>query len=138
MRISYIASILLCLQTAAAVPFVKNPSTGISYQGTSANGVDQFQNITFAKDTSGANRFAPPVPFLPKNGSVVQATAIGLACPQPSQHFPIYPFSSDIPNQGEDCLNLRIARPATLPSSKPLPVMVWIFGGIDLFPYSLL
>ncbi|CAD6592556.1 MAG: hypothetical protein ASARMPRED_006403 [Alectoria sarmentosa] len=54
-----------CLQTATAISFVMNVVTGVSYQGTSANGVEQFQNISYAEDTSGANPFAPPVSYLP-------------------------------------------------------------------------
>lgn len=121
--------IFLCLQTAAGIPFVINSITGISYQGTSADGVDQFQNIFYAEDTSGANRFAPPVPYLPARGSTIQATAAGFVCPQPLTSNPIYPFSSPNKQISEDCLSLRIARPANYTSDKPLPVMVWTYGG---------
>ena len=116
----------------AASPIVLNANTGISYQGSSAGGVEQFQNIFYAKDTSGINRFAPPVPYLPTRGSTVNATASGVACPQPSQRFFIYPFGSEIPNQSENCLSLRIARPAHHNSTKSLPVMVWLYGGTPL------
>ena len=127
-RFSFLLS-LSCLQLATAIPFVTNSITGVSYHGTSAIGVEQFQNIAYAEDTSGANRFAPPVPYLPTRGSTVQAQASGAACPQPSLPFPIYPFASIVDDTSEDCLNLRIARPANSSSVKPLPVMVWIFGG---------
>ena len=113
----------------AAGPIVFNANTGISYQGSSAGGVEQFQNIFYAEDTSGINRFAPPVPYLPTRGSTVQATASGAACPQPSQRSSIYPFGSEIPDQSEDCLSLRIARPAHYASNKSLPVMAWVYGG---------
>ncbi|KAF6222663.1 hypothetical protein HO133_000710 [Letharia lupina] len=56
--------VLLCLRTAAAIPFVTNVHTGIFYQGTSADDVEQSQSVSYAEDTSGANRFAPPVPYL--------------------------------------------------------------------------
>ena len=115
---------------AAAIPFVTNSITGVSYHGTSLSEVEQFQNIAYAEDTSGPNRFAPPVPYLPTSGSTVQATTIGAACPQPPTPFALYPFASTINLTSEDCLNLRIARPANYSSAKPLPVMVWIFGGI--------
>ena len=121
--------IFLCLQTVAANPFVTNALTGISYQGTSADGVEQFQNISYAEDTSGANRFAPPVPYLPTRGSTIQATAAGFVCPQPLTSNPVYPFSSPNKQISEDCLSLRIARPANHTSDKPLPVMVWTYGG---------
>lgn len=122
-----ILSLFLCLQTTAAVPFVTNHHTCVSYQGTSANTVEQFQNIRYAEDTSGANRFAPPIPYLPRRGSTVNATVGGDACPQSAQPLSFYPFLSYIENMSEDCLSLRIARPADL--QKPLPVMVWLHGG---------
>ena len=136
MWIPSILPILLCLQTVAAIPFVTNVFTGISYQGTSADGVEQFRNISYAQDTSGANRFAPPIPYLPPRGSIVQATASGAACPQLTNPLPSYPFLSTVEEYSEDCLNLRIARPANHSLDKPLPVMVWIYGGtVDLPPY---
>jgi carboxylesterase type B len=115
------------LATAAGAPFVTNEATSISYQGTSANGVDQFQGIFFAEDTSGANRFAPPKPYSPPHGTVVDATRPGAACPQ--QTPGVVPFMSDVPYQSENCLNLRIARPAVLIGQNPLPVMVYLYGG---------
>ena len=126
--------LLLCLQVvaAAAGPIVLNANTGVFYNGTSAGGVDQFQNIFYAKNTTGINRFAPPVPFLPTRGSTVQATASGAACPQPTMKFPIYPFESDATNQSENCLSLRIARPANTPSTKKLPVVFWLYGGTTI------
>ena len=120
-------SLLLCLQTTAAVPFVTNYHTGVSYQGTSANKVEQFKNIRYAEDTSGANRFAPPIPYLPRRGSTVYATVDGDACPQRAEPLSFFPFLSIIEKMSEDCLNLRIARPTHL--HKPLPVMLWFHGG---------
>ncbi|KAI9784744.1 MAG: hypothetical protein M1835_003506 [Candelina submexicana] len=121
-------SATLLASLAAAKPFVTNETTSVSYQGTSADGVDQFQGISFAEDTSGANRFAPPKPYYPPHGTVVQATSPGAACPQARKG--VVPPMSDVDKQSEDCLNLRIARPAAISRShKPLPVMVYIYGG---------
>ncbi len=127
-------SLLLCLQTTAAValganyhPFVTNPHTNVSYLGTSAHEVEQFQNIRYAEDTSGPNRFAPPIPYLPSSGSTVNATVGGDACPQRPKQISFFPFLSIIDKMSEDCLSLRIARPTH--RHKPLPVMVWIHGG---------
>lgn len=127
-------SLLLCLQTTAAIafvanhhPFVTNPHTGVSYLGTSAHKVEQFQNIRYAEDTSGANRFAPPIPYLPSRGSTVNATVGGDACPQRAKQISTFPFLPNITNMSEDCLSLRIARPTH--RHKPLPVMVWLHGG---------
>lgn len=123
---------LLCALTAvvvsAAGPVVKVEKSHVSYAGTSADGVEQFQNIPFGEDTSGANRFAPPKAFTPSAGTTVDATQPGAACPQATPGC--VPPMSDVPNQSEDCLNLRIARPADISKyGKPLPVMVYIYGG---------
>ena len=126
--------IVLWLQTAAPTPFVTNSHTGVSYQGTSADGVEQFQSIFYAEDTSGANRFAPPVPYLPMRGSTIQATAGGDACPQLETGNANYPFDSPHRNLSEDCLSLRIARPANRTSDKSLPVMVYFYGGTTDLP----
>ena len=126
--------IVLWLRTAAPIPFVTNSHTGVSYQGTSADGVEQFQSIFYAEDTSGANRFAPPVPYLPKRGSTIQATAGGDACPQLATGNANYPFGSPHISSSEDCLSLRIARPANQTSDKPLPVMVYFPGGTTDLP----
>ena len=121
--------LVLWLQTAAPTPFVTNHTTGVSYLGTSADEIEQFQSIFYAKDTSGANRFAPPVAYLPPPGSIILATTPGLACPQRETGLSIYPFDEQHRNSSEDCLSLRIARPANQTSNTPLPVMVWFHGG---------
>ena len=127
-------SLLSCLQTTAVVafvvnhhPLVTNPHTGVSYRGISAHEVEQFQNIRYAEDTSGVNRFAPPVPYLPSRGSTVDATVGGDACPQRAAQISFFPFLPTIEKMSEDCLSLRIARPTH--RHKPLPVMVWLHGG---------
>ncbi|KAG8534387.1 uncharacterized protein KY384_001232 [Bacidia gigantensis] len=112
----------------SADPLVHDHNKQVTYQGTTDNGVDQFQGIPFAEDTSGHNRFAAPKPFYPPAGSTIHATNAGPACPQPSEA--IVPFMSHITYQSEDCLNLRIARPADATHYRePLPVMVYIYGG---------
>lgn len=119
---------LLLSSLVAAGPLVVNEVTKVSYKGTTGDGVEQFQGIKFGEDTSGVNRFVPPKPYSPAAGSEVDATGEGPSCPQATPGC--VPFMSDIPYQSEDCLNLRIARPAD-PSlwEKPLPVMVYIYGG---------
>ena len=137
MHVLVAASSLLLIGFAAAEPFVINKDTSISYQGTSADGVEQFQGILFGQDTSGPNRFTPPKGFYPPAGTTVDATKAGAACPQPSKG--IVPCMSDVKLQSEDCLSLRIARLAEdgAKDGKPLPVMVYIYGGKNL-PSSLL
>ena len=119
-------SIPLLAAFAAAKPFVVNKYNDVSYQGTSANGVEQFTNIFFAEDTGGKNRFEPPVPYYPPPGTTVDATQKGEGCPQDPKGA--IPAMLDVPVQSENCLSIRIARPEVLPK-KLLPVMVYIYGG---------
>lgn len=126
-----IAASSFLLGLAAADPLVTNKETDISYQGTSADGVEQFQGIFFGKDTSGPNRFTPPKVYYPPAGTTVDATKPGAACPQPSKG--IVPCMSDVKLQSENCLSLRIARPEGK-GGKPMPVMVYLYGGKQLPP----
>ena len=112
-------------------PIVTNSRTGVSYRGTAVNGVEHFQNIFYAEDTSGLNRFAPPVPFIPPRGAVLDATAAGAWCPQGTGSPPL-PFASPISNISENCLSLRVARPSGISASAKLPVLVWIHGGLGI------
>ena len=113
-----------------STPIVTNSHTGIAYRGTSVNGIEHFQNIFYAEDTSGLNRFAPPVTFAPPRGTVVDATAAGAWCPQGTGPPPL-PFTSPIDKISENCLSLRIARPSGISASAKLPVLVWIHGGMQ-------
>lgn len=118
-----------------AGPLVINTNNGVSYQGTSADGVEQFQNIFFGQSTSGQHRFAPPRLYVPPRNATINATAPGVACPQPTVlDFEI--FVQNMTNISEDCLSLRIARPANTTVTDGLPVMVWIYGGRYIYPLS--
>ena len=117
--------------SVSTTPHVTNHRTGISYRGTLVKDVEHFQNIFYAEDTSGPNRFAPPRSYLPPPGSVVDATAAGAVCPQGMGPAPL-PFASPITNVSENCLSLRIARPSGVDASAKLPVLVWIHGGIAM------
>lgn len=112
-----------------STPIVTNSHTGISYRGTSVNGIEHFQNIFYAEDTSGLNRFAPPVAFTPPHGTVVDATTAVAWCPQGTGGPPL-PFTSPIDKISENCLSLRVARQSGIEASAKLPVLVWIHGGI--------
>lgn len=109
-------------------PVVRNGRTGVSYRGASEAGIEQFQNIFYAEDTSGPNRFAPPVPYVPPAGTIVDATKSGAWCPQAVGAAPL-PFTSAIDNVSENCLSLRIARTAGTKATAKLPVLVYIHGG---------
>ncbi|KAI1464572.1 alpha/beta-hydrolase [Daldinia caldariorum] len=108
-------------------PVVQLGESGISYKGTTRNSIEHFQNIKFAHDASGARRFAPPEPYTPPDGSEIDATTPGPACPQSKPGIP--PFFAETPEISEDCLHLRIARPAGTTKESRLPVVVWLHGG---------
>ncbi|KAJ5917045.1 Carboxylesterase [Penicillium tannophilum] len=103
----------------------------VIFEGTSANSVDSFKNIRFGQDTSGNNRFAPPKLYTYPAGTVVNATQSGAACPQQEDPIPTFPIFDNVTSVSEDCLTLRIDRPANATSADRLPVMVWIYGGGD-------
>jgi carboxylesterase type B len=102
---------------------------GVTYVGTSNNGIDKFLSIPYGQDTSGKYRFAPPRPYTPQPGSTIRATAPGPACPQAlggsSSPFP----GGNITAISEDCLHLNVVRPNGTRADSKLPVMVWIHGG---------
>lgn len=107
---------------------VFDPELEVRYVGKrAASGVEHFQNIFYAEDTSGPNRFAPPVPVRPVKGSVVDASLPGAWCPQGLGD--VLPFTSQVTNVSENCLSLRIARPGGTHADAKLPVMVWLHGG---------
>ncbi|CAG8972998.1 hypothetical protein HYALB_00007845 [Hymenoscyphus albidus] len=103
--------------------------TGVTYRGTASDLVEQFQNIKYAHDTSGERRFAPPEPYLPPENTIIDAKTPGPSCPQHQVAMP--PFFSETTEMSEDCLHLRIARPAGLKLTREskIPVVVWIHGG---------
>jgi hypothetical protein len=100
----------------------------IIYLGSlSPAGIEHFQNIFYAEEPTGQRRFAAPVPTRPAKGSVIDATRAGAWCPQGTGD--ILPFTSRVTNISENCLSLRIARPAGTQKDAKIPVAVWIHGG---------
>lgn len=100
----------------------------ITYLGSlSPAGIEHFQSIFYAEEPTGQRRFAAPVPTRPAKGSVVDATRAGAWCPQGTGD--ILPFTSRVTNISENCLSLRIARPAGTQKDAKIPVAVWIHGG---------
>lgn len=110
-------------------PVVTDSSRDVRYIGArSADlAVEQFHGIFYAEDTSGPNRFAPPVPVSPPRGSVIDATTPGAWCPQGTGD--VLPFTSRVTNISEDCLSLRVARLRGTGPDSNLPVAVWLHGG---------
>ncbi len=98
--------------------------TGGKIQGAEHNGVVSFKGIPFAAAPVGDLRWRAPQPVVPWVG-VRKATEYGFDCMQ-------NPFPGDAAPLGgpisEDCLYLNVWKPAKA-SKKPLPVMVWIYGG---------
>jgi carboxylesterase type B len=125
LRAAFLA--LLVSSIAVAGPFVKIEHSKVTYQGVAKGAVEHFLNIKYAHDTSGARRFAPPEPYTPSEGSEITATDPGPACPQSKAALP--PFFDETPIISEDCLNLRISRPAGTAATDKLPVVVWLHGG---------
>ncbi|MCJ1477194.1 hypothetical protein MMC13_005865 [Lambiella insularis] len=123
------AAIFFVIGVCCAFTPVITAEAGWSVQGASANGVDEFQNIRFGQDTSGSSRFAPPQAYVYPAGTQVNGTGPGAACPQPVNPLPIQGLFANVTDQSEDCLTLRVARPAGISANASLPVMVWIYGG---------
>jgi carboxylesterase type B len=119
----YLARVIL------AEPLVTIQKSQVTYRGISSQSVEHFQNIKYAHDTSGQRRFSPPESFVPPPGTVIDATSPGPSCPQTQDAM--LPFFSETGEISEDCLHLRISRPAmaTLNSKSKLPVVLWVHGG---------
>ncbi|KAK8123954.1 carboxylesterase [Apiospora kogelbergensis] len=130
-KLWYYAGILLALaapiSTTPNSPVVAAEGLGVKYRGVVRDSVEEFNSVKFAEDTSGARRFAPPEPYLPPRGSVIDTAAAAPACPQIRD--PIPPFFGATPHQSEDCLYLRITRPRGTNAADKLPVVVHLLGG---------
>ncbi|TGO24379.1 hypothetical protein BPAE_0104g00090 [Botrytis paeoniae] len=110
---------------SSSTPEVIFSESQVICRGILSNKVEHFHNVKYASDTSGPNRFAPPKPFTPPPGTVIDASLPGPACPQIKDPMP--PFFSAVEEISEDCLNLHIARPSGLDinSKINLPVVVY-------------
>lgn len=118
------------LTRGVQAPSVTDPTTKATFRGNLSNNVESFLNIRFGHDTSGANRFAHPQAFEYPSGTQVDASAPGAACPQP--RVPVEDFIfANVTDMSEDCLTLRVDRPANTTANDKLPVMVYIYGGGD-------
>lgn len=92
--------------------------------------VEAWRGIPYAQSTGGRNRFRPPVPLAEdEDGAqaqvIQQAVRFGQICPGSAARI----VGAE---EGEDCLNLNVYRPAGVVSSsseKLLPVIVYVHGG---------
>jgi para-nitrobenzyl esterase len=93
-------------------------------QGVSTDGVISFKGIPFAQPPIGPLRWRVPRPPKPWEG-VREAKTFG---PDPLQTIGKTP---PIAGLSENCLYLNLWRPdpSAEKNAKPLPVMVWIYGG---------
>ena len=109
---------------AAAVAPVEAVTQAGAVRGVLEGEVIAYRGIPFAAPPVGALRWRPPQPAARWSG-VRDAAEYGHDCMQK-------PFESDAAPLGtapsEDCLVLNVWRPAEA-APRPLPVMVWIYGG---------
>jgi para-nitrobenzyl esterase len=111
---------------AATVVFAASDEVKVDagrLKGAAADGVVSFKGIPFAAPPAGELRWRPPQPV--KGWTDVRsASAYGADCAQ-------NPFPGDAAPLGvtpaEDCLYLNVWAPEN--RTRPLPVMVWIYGG---------
>lgn len=120
------------MTTALAIAAAGLPGTALAQvattesgqvSGSTVDGVTSWKGIPFAAPPLGALRWRAPQPAAKWQG-VRPATAYGHDCMQK-------PFPSDAAPLGttpaEDCLVLNVWKPDN--AKRPLPVIVWIYGG---------
>jgi len=92
-------------------------------EGADEGGIQVFRGIPFAAPPVAAQRWRAPQPASSWEG-IKRADKFSPACPQQGS----YPPESPPEASDEDCLYLNIWAPMDA-DTKPLPVMVWIYGG---------
>ena len=100
-------------------------------KGFILRGIFNFRGIPYGADTSGKNRFMPPLPPKPWK-EVLPTVWWGNTAPQimDNRYANAYASFADHWNYddvSEDCLRLNVWTPAI--DSKKRPVMVWLHGG---------
>lgn len=123
----FIATFLAAVLTVSTSALAQNGPVASTdagkVRGAVEHGVESWKGIPFAAPPVGALRWRAPQPAAHWKG-VRAATEYGHDCMQK-------PFPSDAAPLGtppaEDCLYANVWKPAS--ATKPLPVMVWIYGG---------
>jgi para-nitrobenzyl esterase len=110
---------------AAAAPVRVTIDNGVLV-GESANGVNYFRGVPFAKPPIGVLRWAPPA--RPDNWPGERsAVAFEPPCPQPVNIDQRTSNGGGVSGvQSEDCLYLEVTAPA---NPQRAPVVVWLYGG---------
>src|SRR5690349_15742037 len=101
-------------------------------RGVTSGGVSMFKGIRYGAETSGKNRFMPPM-APPKWSGVRDCLVHGQIAPQmPTNRSAAYTglihFDFQVGGMGEDCLVMNIWTP-TLDKNAKRPVMVHVHGG---------
>lgn len=121
-RTALIAGLLTFSAAAAAEGPLVTIGTG-TVMGVSAQDVEYFKGIPYAKAPVGDLRWRPTEPAVAWKG-VKDATKLGPDCMQSPSPFDATPSTMPM---SEDCLFINVWRPAG--ATAKLPVMVWIHGG---------
>ncbi|PVH75488.1 carboxylesterase, partial [Cadophora sp. DSE1049] len=101
--------------------------------------VSEFLGIPYANPPVANLRWAPPQPYSPLNGTIINATSIPPSCYQYSTNNPTL-LTEELPdfvvgsagNTGfsEDCLTVSVYAPAKAArNGSNLPVVIWVYGG---------
>ncbi|KAL1971390.1 hypothetical protein VTN77DRAFT_343 [Rasamsonia byssochlamydoides] len=103
--------------------------------------LNQFKGIKYG-NVPGRFEIAQPVAVEHFSGKTIDATKFGPRCPQSRvdvRHLLRIPEDFEIKDEPEDefeCLNLDITLPENAPASeKPLPVLIWIYGGSQVVTF---
>jgi para-nitrobenzyl esterase len=117
----------LRLEAAAGASVTATTSAG-TVRGTVDEGINVFKGIPYGDTTAGSNRFLPPKPPAPWEGTR-DALAYGPTAPQTVGAADVRDGAARrLPEEGEDCLVLNVFTPA-LSGGRNRPVMVWLHGG---------
>ncbi len=110
---------------------VQTAASGILRGRIGADGVTEYLGIRYAVPPIGVLRWKPPQPYVVSADEEVDAKGYGPACYQVDPHNE---GDSDAYPQSEDCLFLNVYAPTHVTS--PLPVMIWIHGGVLIWGSS--
>ncbi|EJD07139.1 carboxylesterase [Fomitiporia mediterranea MF3/22] len=106
-------SLLVNTTSGPVLGFLDNATTSVPLQ--------KWYGVRYAQDTSGANRWRPPKPFVDTSGNVFNASGFGPACLQGRADG-----GNGTSIQSEDCLRINVIAPV---NATNLPVYIYSYGG---------